>query len=953
MLRAYFQRPPVVLELALLAALLSAAIIVLMAIGSAQVLSNEGSEALPMVYLILAAVSVPLASGISAALCRWSVAQISAVSALASAVLALALRAGLGLGIPGAALAVCIAAYALEIVFDSLFWLSASEHLPTLELKRHTPFLAGAFGLGGILAGFLATAFCAVFAGEDLLLLDAAFFALCFVQYRRLKRFLAEPAAGEEEAEPGIVQSLKATIGVVRTFPVTAALAASVLLMSALFCLEDYLAMTTFQQHFTDPDALSGFMAMLFAAHQGVELLVLTGCGRLILESAGPVGRNMVFPITTLAGLGALLGFGNLAAAVCVHANVIALSNAVFEPVKTLNFAALPYRVLAQVRMLVDGLVYPLGIAASALGLLWLQSSTSPSFILTVAMATGVLFAATSALVGAQFLPSLLRSLRLRAISPSEYARAGSGRVFSAGDIRRLLNHPDATARGFGIDLAQRLAPELLVSPAFGEAGGRDQLRPCAGTSVPLDEVPVALRDDDFAAIGEPLLPSPCRRSRPARTRRGDTGVLPAATAGEAPAPTRLSELGRALEHASLSTRRAAAGVLAQLGDAALPIAEAYLQSDRAEVAEAAIQALGAMKTRRAQQLLRNHLRPLFRRARTNLEALKALQRITAVSDEHRRAMALWLVDSNRAITRRALLVKAALGNPRDIKLLDSLTRAREARTRSDAIEALVNLPTKRFIQPLVPVLEAGADPCGTDDGAERRGGPDSAAVRLRNAATDDPWARLLVTRLIDSEQGDSDAMTDEAMLDLVLFLKTSSLFRAIPLEDIARVIRLAEPVAPGEGDWITRAGDPLHHIYIVRSGTVEVRLDDAVVETLGRADCFGEGAVFGEERHAASFRAGTPLLLLRFPASIIADLVAENPEALGLIALDLSMRLNRLRGQLAAASGPDRQRGTSQLPRSLARLPETCAGLTLSPKSPDRSRSARLDPYGLAPAGP
>jgi len=937
----------------LLAALLSAAIIVLMAIGSAQVLSDEGSEALPLVYLILAAVSIPLASGISAALCRWSVAHISAVCALASAGLALALRAGLGLDLPGAALAVCIAAYALEIVFDSLFWLSASEHLPTLALKRHTPFLAGAFGMGGILAGFLATAFCAVFPGEDLLLLDAAFFALCFVQYRRLNRFLAEPAAGEEDAEPGIVQSLKATIGVVRTFPVTAALAASVLLMSALFCLQDYLAMTTFQQQFPDPDALSGFMAMLFAAHQGVELLVLTGCGRLILESAGPIGRNMVFPVTTLAGLAALLGFGNIAAAVCVHANVIALSNAVFEPVKTLNFAALPYRVLAQVRMLVDGLVYPLGIAVSALGLLWLQQAAGPSVILAVAIATGVLFAATSALVGAQFLPSLLRSLRLRAISPSEYARAGSGRVFSAGDIRRLLNHPDAAARGFGVDLAQRLAPELLAGAAVGETGGGDHARPAAGTSVPLAEVPVALRKDDFAAVGEPPLPPPLRRARPARTRREDAGLLPAAAAGGDPAPTRLSELGRALEHTSLSTRRAAAGVLAQLGDAALPIAEAYLQSERAEVAEAAIQALGGMKTRRAQQLLRNHLRPLFRRARVNLEALKALQRIADVSDEHRRAMALWLVDSNRAITRRALLVKSALGNPRDIKLLDSLTRAREPRTRSDAIEALVNLPTKRFIQPLVPVLEAGTDPCGTNDGAEPRGGAASAAARLRNAATDDPWARLLVTRLIDTEHGDSDAMTDDAMLDLVLFLKTSSLFRAIPLEDIARVTRLGEPVAPGEGDWIARSGDPLHHIFIVRSGTIEVRLDDAVVETLGRAACFGEGAVFGEDRHAASFRAGTPVLLLRFPASIIADLVAENPEALGLIAFDLSKRLNRLRGQLAAATASDMRSGPGPLPRSLSRLPEGCVGRALSSKLPDRSRGARVDPYGLAPAGP
>ncbi|QLH40027.1 MAG: hypothetical protein HWD60_15300 [Defluviicoccus sp.] len=137
-LRHYFRRPPVVLQLAFLATLLSAAIIVLMAVGSAQVLAVDGSEALPMVYLLLAAVSVPLASGISAALGRWSVARISTAIALVSACVVLALRGALALELPGASSAVCITAYALEIVFDTLFWLSASEHLPTLELKRHT-----------------------------------------------------------------------------------------------------------------------------------------------------------------------------------------------------------------------------------------------------------------------------------------------------------------------------------------------------------------------------------------------------------------------------------------------------------------------------------------------------------------------------------------------------------------------------------------------------------------------------------------------------------------------------------------------------------------------------------------------------------------------------------------------------------------------------------------------
>lgn len=258
-LRCYVRRPPVVLQLALLAALLSAGIVVLMAVGSAQVLVSEGSEALPMVYLILAVVSVPLASGISAALARWSVARISGGVSFASMLVVAShsgWRSDLTFRVPH-----------LPFASRPIRLRSSSTHssgCPRLNtcrpssLKRHTPFLAAAFGLGGIFAGFAATAFCSIFAGQDLLLLDAGFFALCVLQYRRIGRLLASSDEDiAEEAEPGVLKSLQATLGVVRAFPITGAIAAGVLLMSALFCLQDYLAMTTYENAFPDADELS------------------------------------------------------------------------------------------------------------------------------------------------------------------------------------------------------------------------------------------------------------------------------------------------------------------------------------------------------------------------------------------------------------------------------------------------------------------------------------------------------------------------------------------------------------------------------------------------------------------------------------------------------------------------------------------------------------------------
>ena len=666
-------------------------------------------------------------------------------------------------------------------------------------------------------------------------------------------------------------------------------------------------------------------MAIVYAGHQAAELVILAACGRLILERAGPVLRNLIFPATTCAGLVAFLGFGNLAAAIFVHANVIALSNAVFEPVKTLNYAALPYRVLAQVRMLVDGILYPLGIALSALGLLWLQSRAGPSLVLMVSIAVAVTFVGVSATVGALFLPNLLRSLRLRAITPAEYARAGRGRAFSAGDIRQLLVHPDAEARRFGADLARSLAPDLLP------AATRNEDEPVRTDGVgtladPAGDAAVRLRERDFAAVGAlpPTLGrgiSPQRRA--ARSRRSDAGIWRLTLIARKPSSQRIDDVGSGLEDRSSAVRRTAAALLARFGAAAVPVAAERLHSDRPEVVEAAIHALGGIGTRKAEQLLREHVRPLYRRVRLNLCALDALTRIADAPDGPRLALEAWLIDSNRRIMRRVFVVKSALGNPRDIKLLHALTRAREERTRSDAVEALVNLPTKRFIQPLVPLLEARWDAGGDPEKA----GPAAAVQALKEATRDDPFARLLVARLIEGEKPSDGPLGDEAMLNLVLFLKTTALFRAIPLEDIARIAGLAEPVFRAEGERIVDADDAVRHVYLVRTGTVDIRVDDRTMETIGPGSSIGEAAVFGEERHAVSMRAASAVSLLRFPISIIADLVAEYPEALAPLALDLVRRMNHLRARLAAAHGlaSETIAGPSETP-GLAALPPAAA---------------------------
>jgi Cyclic nucleotide-binding domain len=326
------------------------------------------------------------------------------------------------------------------------------------------------------------------------------------------------------------------------------------------------------------------------------------------------------------------------------------------------------------------------------------------------------------------------------------------------------------------------------------------------------------------------------------------------------------------------------------------------LSSDRPEVVEAAIKTLGAIRTRKAQRVLHDYLRPLYRQARLNLAALEHVASVR-LCEAARDALTDGLVDSNRRIVRRVLAVKSALGNRRDINLLLSLIQTNEPRVRSNAIEALTSLPTGRLIRPVLALLEVressaaeGPKPTHSD-----RASVADPAVAVWRAAADDRWLRLLAARLFAHRDEGIRSDGDDAMLDLIIFLKSVPLFREMSFEDVARIADKTERVAVAQGEVLFEGGESITHVHIVRSGRIELYRDGMTVEVMVAGASVGEHAIFGNARQEVSARAATESLLLRLPVSIISDLVAENPQSLGPVVGDLMRRVNLLHARLAS----------------------------------------------------
>ena len=354
-------------------------------------------------------------------------------------------------------------------------------------------------------------------------------------------------------------------------------------------------------------------------------------------------------------------------------------------------------------------------------------------------------------------------------------------------------------------------------------------------------------------------------------------------------------------------------------------------------MAHAAILALGSIGSRRARRVLLDHLRPLYRQARHNLHGLAAMRGFDAsaerVSAELVEVLAAALAASNRRIIWRVLMVKAALGSRRDIRLLHSLAHSSDPRVRADAIEALSSMPTGRFIRPVLSLLDAGSN-----DNRPEIPATEAAGV-VMVAASSDRWTRLLAAKLLEGGTPDGGlpgnkiaaAATagEQAMLDLILFLKSVPLFRALTLEEIADLAERAETASLPSGRVVFKAGEPVKHFAVIRSGIVELSIHGVAVDTITRGASFGENAFLEDARHALSGIAVTDLVVLRFHRAVIADLVAEHPLVLPPVLDEWQQRVARLYARLAEEAAGRQPKQRLQLVHNAeehSRSPDECA---------------------------
>ena len=141
-------------------------------------------------------------------------------------------------------------------------------------------------------------------------------------------------------------------------------------------------------------------------------------------------------------------------------------------------------------------------------------------------------------------------------------------------------------------------------------------------------------------------------------------------------------------------------------------------------------------------------------------------------------------------------------------------------------------------------------------------------------------------------------------MLNMVLFLKSLPLFKPLRFESIARAAAAAECVTLSPGEPLPTSTDPCGYVHILRNGHMELLARGCAVHVLEPGAFWGVGAVIGDDDGDVAARAISKCHLLRLPASVIADLAAENPQMLRTLLRDTHRLQRAAYLRLAGGSG-------------------------------------------------
>ncbi|MEO0374465.1 MAG: cyclic nucleotide-binding domain-containing protein [Cyanobacteria bacterium P01_A01_bin.17] len=920
-----------------------------------------------------------------------------------------------------------------NVLYPSLL----TDFFTTLEYKRYAPYVGMAQAVGSLLAGGLATVLAQYFRTRDLLLCLPMLFAIAFAQLLYLEYSQRPVNVQKSEAEAGIIESLKAFPDVVKRYPLALYLAGSSFLLVIIYLSSEFLWFSIYGQNFTDQE-LTGFLGLMRILISFVQVAVIYGFTRPLLQSVGVACMNIVYPLTTLGSFLGLIFNINVPGAVGLHLNGDALYKAINIPVHQLNYNAIPKEFIGRIRTLSDGVIYSLGLTLAG-GMLWIaHNALALNQIIYLVMGLTVLLLLVRLPMGRFYAEGLEKMIRSSAINLDDFNEAQVQLPpQSSAAIRELLLQADRYTQIKGLELAANIGqpsqflPEvqalLTASNPSTESdlrlrnaavqlfrhdpgiipycedllrGDQLNLQVFALEVLLLHQYPFApsslqkwlnrseselkasaalaaiqtqhVKDPQIAAVVNQLWHTDLPESTAKMITRvvaqsGNrafvpviTSILPQAnleitceglqalTSLAQPGDSDLADVAQEkLEDPDAAVRYAAVDLLAQtrcadriqnvasgLGDLdprvrqrsavalaaygrpGLELAKERLSSPNNDVVNAAIATIGQVRTKQASNLLFEYLTPDFKQ----LTHTYRWQQQIPQNDPGWAPLGVAIADYHQRLIQKILYILACLGHSRTVNSVNRLLATTEPGDLANAIEVLASLRHRRFVLPLMPLLEQIVNPMET--GSQTEVTPQWLRTKgykllLEALETRDRWIKtgaLIALSMVPSALiNDPDpfvqsvaqqiftpnvqaASPTQTSMNRLLLLKNVAIFKNLSLDELLLIDEALEQEQVLAGTPIFAEGDWGSHLYILAEGAVKIvkTIDDSLeqIDLITSGQYFGEIALFDNAPRWNGAIATESSTLLKLEKTRFLSLTTQRPHIILEICRFLSQRL-------------------------------------------------------------
>ncbi len=1007
-----------------------------MAIANSLFVSYVGAEHLPIAFTLIGLCSIPAYVLFSQVVDRYSRPQLFRTVLLGSIPAVLVLRLLLTQESPYAYYILLIAIFFQWDFHNNVLYPSLlTDYFTTLEYKRYAPYIGIAQAVGTLLGGGLTALLSHYLRTRDLLLCLPIVFLIGVVQLVYLESSQRRINADAPHSTVGIIDSLRTFPELVRRYPLVPFLASSSFLLVIIYISSEFLWFNIYGAQFSD-QALTGFLGLMRIVISLVQVAIIYGVTRPLLKTIGVSQMNPVYPLTTLASLGALLSHFGLPAAIGLHINGDALYKGINLPVHQLNYNAIPREFVGRIRTLSDGLIYAVGLTLAGI-LLWLGetrlSLTQIAWAIALLTVGLLLVRLPMGYFYTSGLESMIRSDSIELDEFDLYPIQLNSQAEEA--VRELLLDSDRYTQIKGLELAARIEQPSQFLPEIEKLilGSKLSAEEAVDAQVyegaialfihcPVDEQThfkeklqeknLALPLKTFAievllinqyvpsaediqawqthevievqvlGVIAQLIATPdsapswpstitdsaahiitrvvayshsprlaplisdvvLTQTSPNIIRTGLESLRPLTQKGDSVTANiassklshydsmvriaalellritscedQMSAISSCLGDADPRVRQQAAKTLASYGRPGVNVAASSLASPQVHTVNAAITAIGLVRTKYASNLLFEHLTPSYKQ----LAKTRQWQPQIPTSDPSWEALGIAIADYHTRLIQKVLFILAALGHARTVNAVNRLLATNDRHELENAIEVLASLSHRRFVRPLMPLLEALVTTKAPTDSSQTpspitpqwlktkgyrlllealesndrwvKTGALIALASVPSVLSDDPdpFVQQVVSQLFKANLPIKTAM------NRLLLLKSVSLFKNLSLDELLLIDESLEQTCVLTDATIFTEGELAAHLYIIAEGTVQlVKEIDGMprgLRQLSRGDYFGEVALFDDAPLWDSAIAQTDCTLLKLEKNRFLSLITQRPHMILEICRFLSQRL-------------------------------------------------------------